>query len=144
MTDHSNSVMIALLPTYNSWSRIDHPHLTLVYAGELNGLDPTTYNELGKDVFDLSRSFKPLTLNVLGIETFGDGDEKVDVFIFDQPPELLEMREKVESWNASSYAFRPHGTIGPVGSVAGELPNRLIFNRIELRWGNTGFTVQLG
>lgn len=139
----TNGVMIALIPMTRDWSTIEFPHLTLVYAGTFGEMDPTAYNELAKDAMDLSRSFGPQTLEVLGVETFNDGDEPVDVLIFKPTEELKAMRAAVEHWNASEHPFRPHGTIGPVGSAEDQIPAKVTFDQIHACWGNTSYTAQL-
>lgn len=143
MEDHSKSVMIALLPVTSDWCKIELPHLTLVYCGEIDDLSPSDYNELGKEVLDLSRRHPPLALDVVGIDIFGSDDDPVDVLKLQATPELLSMRASVERWNASEYDFTPHATVGPIGSIAGNIPNRLLFDRVHLGWGDTGFNCKL-
>lgn len=142
MEDHSQSVMIALLPVTSEWCYIDLPHMTLVYAGEINDLNPSDYNDLGKDVLDISREYPPLSLDVVGIDVFGD-EEPVDVLLLEQSQQLMEMRSKVGKWNASEHEFNPHATVGPVGSLQGNIPNALIFDRVLLGWGDRGFSCNL-
>lgn len=142
MQEHGQSVMIALLPTTSDWCHIELPHMTLVYAGETTDLTPTDHNELGKDVLDLSREYSPISLDVIGIDVFGD-EEPVDVLRLRETPELLTMRSKVERWNASEYPFNPHVTVGPFGSLEGNIPNVLVFDRVLLGWGKGGFNCNL-
>ncbi len=71
MDDFSGSVMIALLPTTNEWCRIEVPHMTLVYVGEIEDLKPTVFNELAKDVSMLAALTNPITLKVMGVEILG-------------------------------------------------------------------------
>lgn len=134
MDDFRGSVMIALLPITSDWCRIEVPHLTLVYCGEVNDLKPTVFNELAKDASMISMLSNPITLKVLGIEIFGE-EEKVDVLRLQPSPELWSMRRAVERWNASKYSFAPHVTIGPTGSFI-EKPSYLAFNRIMVGWGD--------
>ena len=142
MQDHSQSVMIALLPTTSDWCHIELPHMTLVYAGKISSLTPGDYNELGKDVLSLSREFKPIELEVIGPDVLGD-EEPVDVLTLFETPELLKMRSLVEHWNASKFEFNPHVTVGPLDSLEGTIPNTLMFDRIMLGWGQKGFNCNL-
>lgn len=142
MEDHSQSVMIALLPTTSDWCHIELPHLTLVYAGEIDSLTPGDYNELGKDVLSLSREFGPIELGVIGPDVLGE-KEPVDVLTLFETPELSAMRAKVEHWNASQYDFNPHVTVGPLDSLEGTIPNSILFDRIMLGWGQKGFNCNL-
>ncbi len=134
MDRYSSGVMVALLPTTTDWCLIDLPHLTLVYAGKKEDLKPTAFNELAKDASMLSLLSKPLFLKVLGKDTFGDDEERVDALRLQPTPELLAMRRVLEPWNASEYPFDPHVTIGPMGSAV-ETPMYISFDRIMVAWG---------
>jgi 2'-5' RNA ligase len=144
MDDFQNSVMIALVPTTSDWCHIALPHLTLVYAGEIPTLKPTAYNELAKIAIALAMTCEPLSLDVIGLEILGNVD-KVEVLLLQPSPALLAMRSVVESWTASEFPFKPHVTIGPVGSNGGAvLPTNLIFDRIMVGWGDSRLTYRLG
>jgi 2'-5' RNA ligase len=144
MDNFPESVMVALLPTTTDWCRIELPHMTLVYAGEIKDLEITSFNELAKDASMLAMLSKPLILRVTGVEVFGDwGSEKVNVLRLQPSPELWSMRRAVERWNASEYPFRPHCTIGPVGVQIQEMPRYLSFNRILVGWGKEKLTFEL-
>lgn len=143
MVSHKQSVMIALLPSVTDWCKIEIPHMTLVYCGEIADLSPTDYNEMGKAVLEMSRQFAPISLDVLGVEVFGDNEDPVDVLVLNETPELRQMRSRVEHWNASEHPFNPHATVGPVGSVSGTIPNKLLFTKISLSWGDGGFNSSL-
>lgn len=135
MEDFSNSVMIALLPTSSDWCRIELPHMTLVYAGEIGeDLTPSDFNALAKDAASIAQLSAPIFLKVSGVEEFGDTD-KVDVLRLSATPELLAMRSLVEHWDASEYPFNPHATIGPAGSFLEFPPMYLSFDRIMVGWG---------
>lgn len=138
MADGDESAMIALLPVVSDWCRIDLPHLTLVYAGEVKELKPTDFNELAKDASMIAMLSSPITLRVMGTEVFGGRgyDDKMDVFRLQPIPELMAMRRTVDIWNASEYPFTPHVTVGPEGSsVQVEKPTYIAFNRIMVGWG---------
>lgn len=141
--DYSDSVMVALLPITTDWCNIDLPHLTLVYAGEIKDLKPTDFNDISKDVASLAMLSTPITTQVLGVEEFGDEDERVDVLKVRPTSELLAMRQFVEDWNASEYPFTPHCTIGPPGSLKGMMPSYLAFNKILVQWGKESLTFWL-
>lgn len=136
------SAMIALLPIVSDWCKIELPHMTLVYAGELETLQPTEFNEMAKDAASLSMLSSPITLRVSGVETFGDTD-KVDVLRFVPSSEVLAMRRAVEHWNASEFPFKPHATIGPVGSFVQYPPTYVAFDRIAVAWGDELLTFWL-
>lgn len=143
MQNFKSSVMVALLPVRTDWSKLELPHLTLVYAGEVKDLKPTAFNELAKDASLIASLSHSIMLKVLGVEVFGDED-KVDVLRFQPTPELWAMRRVVEDWNASEFPFRPHATIGPVGSNVGmETPSYMAFNRIMVGWGDENITFNL-
>lgn len=143
MDDYSGSVMIALLPITSDWCKIELPHLTLVYCGEVKDLTITDFNELAKDASMLAMLGNPITLRVSGVEVFGgDGEEKVDVLRLQPSPELWSMRRAVEKWNASEYSFKPHCTIGPQGSYI-EPPRYLAFNRVMVSWGEENITFSI-
>jgi 2'-5' RNA ligase len=135
------SVMVALLPVYTDWCKIELPHLTLVYAGEIANLSPTAFNSLAKDAMTIAMLSRPITLRVMGVEVFGT-DEKVDALKLQSTPELMSMRAIVEDWNASEHPFNPHCTIGPTegfgpnpNRVYGEIPRYLVFDRVMVGWG---------
>lgn len=144
MDDFNDSVMVALLPTFSHWCRIELPHLTLVYAGEKKDLENTgAYNELAKDACTIAMLSPAITVRVLGPEVFGDID-KVDVLRLEPSQELLAMRKLVESWNASEFPFKPHVTIGPTGAgVPVDYPRLLTFDRIMVCWGKEYLTFRL-
>lgn len=142
MLDYKDSVMIALLPVVSDWCRIEHPHMTLVYAGEADDLPQGSFNELAKDAASLAMLSHPLTLRVTGVETMGT-DEKVDVFRLQPSSELLAMRRAVERWNASEFPFKPHCTIGPSGTYIENRPMYIAFDRICVGWGDEYLTFWL-
>jgi 2'-5' RNA ligase len=150
MTDQQfkQSAMIALLPVTTDWCRIELPHLTLVYAGEIDKLKLTDFNELAKDASTIAMLARPLTLEVLGLEVFGnwtdDPDDKVDVYRLRPTSELLSMRRTVERWNKSEFPFNPHVTIGPTGQFNQyPAPRLLAFDRVLVGWGNEYLTFRM-
>lgn len=144
MNDHSDSAMIALVPTAAEWCHMDTPHLTIVYTGKIEGLPSTLQNEMAKEALNIAKAVGPQILDVLRPDIFGDDEEKVDVVRFMPSPELLLMRRAVERWNASEHKdFNPHITVGPVGSLEGELPTRVLFDKIGVWWGTTAYIFKL-
>lgn len=136
MTENSSKVMVALSPVSTSWCRIEPPHVTLVYAGDLNDLPVTAFNDLAKGASALASLTRPIALDVTGVEVFGDED-KVDVLKLRPTPELLAMRHALSSWDVSEHDYSPHATIGPVGSrTLVPIPDRLLFDRICVWWGD--------
>lgn len=134
--------MIAFLPVDGSWCKQPLPHLTLVYAGSMIDLPITAFNDLAKDAITVSRTMRPFSLDVLGVEVFGE-EEKVDVLRLSETPRLQTARRLVEKWNASEHPFNPHCTVGPEGSAEGNLPTVLYFNQIAVAWGNRVLNFQL-
>lgn len=130
------SAMIALLPTTSDWCKIKLPHMTLVYAGEIPNLMPVEQNEMAKTALDLALACHKMTLVVMGVDVFGDADEKVEVLRLRHDPQLTAMRAVVEHWNASEHPFNPHCTVGPIGSTAEGIPDNLTFDRIAVGWGD--------
>lgn len=131
--------MIAYLPMDESWCRQDLPHMTLVYCGSVNDMKPSDFNELTKEALMISRMSHGPTLDVIGVEEFGEGIEAVDVLELYPTPALLVARRLVEKWNGSSYKeFRPHATIGPVGSAdtLERIPTRITFPRLGVFFGD--------
>lgn len=141
MEDTSNSVMLALLPITSDWCHIELPHCTLVYVGKKNDLEKSVFNELAKDASMLALLSNPITLKVLGVEVFGEL-EKVNVLRLQPSQELWAMRRVVEKWNASEFPFKPHATIGPIGSMI-DTPRYLAFDRLMVSWGEDNLTFSL-
>lgn len=150
----SDTAMIAYLPVDGSWCKQDLPHMTLVYAGPISDLQESDLNVLGKDAVSAARITGAFSLPVTAVEKMGEGIEAVDALVLYPNPQLLLARNLVEKWNKSEYKdFKPHATIGPVGSAfvddvnynntAGStyyrrqsLPDRLYFDRIAVCWGD--------
>lgn len=137
MNDYPDSAMIALIPNTTYWCQIDLPHVTLVYAGEIAQLPPGTYNELSKAALSLALANSSVYLKVLGMDVFGEDDEKVDVLRLEPTPQIMAMRSQVASWNASQYTdYKPHATVGPEGSADPvKMPYFLAFDQIMCCWG---------
>jgi len=128
--------MIAFVPTNTDWCRLPDPHMTLVYCGTISELSLGVFNELAKAAITVARMLhRPFSLDVTGVEVFGD-EEKVDVLRLFTTPQILLARQMVERWNASEHPFEPHATIGPEGSASGILPTKLYFDQIMVAWGN--------
>lgn len=133
----AQGAMIALSPIMSEWSKVDYPHLTLVYAGEVKDLPDNAFNELAKDAAMLAAMNRTIQLRVLGTEVFGsDGEEKVDVLRFQPSSELWAMRRAVEQWDASEHPFKPHATIGPQGTFQEMRPNYVAFDKVCVGWGD--------
>lgn len=139
----SDGVMVAFLPTYSDWCKQELPHMTLVYAGVKDDLQPSDFNTLAKDAASLAMLTRSFGLRVTGVEVFGD-EEKVDVLRFQPTSELLAMRRFVDHWNRSEHPFNPHATIGPQGSSYGiDVPGVVGFDRILVGWGDESLTFLL-
>lgn len=137
-SDKIESVMIALLPDRADWCHIAFPHLTLVYAGQIPDLSPGIKNEMGKTILDFARKFESQRLNVDRPDIFGDNEDgHVDVLRLQPTPELMVMRSLIQHWNASEHPFNPHVTVGPVGSLQGDIPSSIFFGKIGVYWGTS-------
>jgi 2'-5' RNA ligase len=148
----SNHVIIAFLPVDGSWAKIDFPHMTLCHAGITDNLNEADFNIMAKDAISASRLTGTFSLAVTGVEEFGEGVDKVDVLTLYPTPQLLLARRLVEKWDTGEFPeFKPHVTIGPIGSAAAivestpvysegyrrqALPTKIYFNRIAACWGD--------
>lgn len=139
----SDGVMIAFLPTTTDWCRQELPHMTLVYAGTKDQLQPGDFNSLAKDAASIALLYRPFMLEVTHLDVFGDADNKVDVLRFRLTPELMAARRMVERWNKSEHPFQPHATIGPVNGLPIAPPRMVGFNQIIVGWGEESLTFKL-
>jgi 2'-5' RNA ligase len=156
--------MIAFLPSNAPWCKQELPHMTLVYAGEIEGRDKSEFNEMGKDAITAARIVRTFSLTVTEIQQLGDEGEAVDALIFYPIPQLLVARKMVESWNQSEHKdFLPHVSIGPAGSAFADdvpqngyvdenyntkrrntLPASVYFDRLAICWGDDKLVFSLG
>lgn len=141
-----NGVMIALLPQSAEWSKVDPPHCTLVYSGEVKDHPESDFHQLLKDATSIALLTRPLVVRTKGLEVFGEADERVDVVTLDVTPELDSMRNFVFRWNKSKWQeFRPHITVGPTPSELniGMIPPNVRFDRVLLAWGDQKYTFNM-
>lgn len=134
-----DQVMVALLPVVTDLMKVTYPHLTLVYAGLASDLSPSDLGGLGKAASTIAMMGRPLTLRTLTKDVFGDGtvdNPKVDVLRFHPNLDLIKMRSIVEDWNASSFPFNPHVTVGPEGSWMADLPPFVAFDKVSFAVGD--------
>lgn len=129
-----DGVMIAFLPTNSEWSTLELPHLTLVYAGSKEDLGASDFSALVKDAAALALLTHPFSLQVLGVEMFGD-TEPVKVLRFRATPELMAARRYVDGWNKSEFPFKPHSTIGPASNFVDMIPRMVRFDKLCVAWG---------
>lgn len=142
MGELDTTSMIAFLPTYADWVQQELPHMTLVYAGEIDRLGPQGFNGMLADVFALLQNSGEFSLSPTAIDVFGDEGSRVDVLRLLPTPSLLMQRKFVEKWNASEHKdYAPHITIGPEGSSRlAQLPARVRFDRLCWTWGPKTYT----
>ena len=138
MNDHSEGVMIALLPITSEWCEIKLPHMTLVYCGKTTELGPGTFDAIVKDASALAAISRSVMLRVRGVEQMGDDTDRVNVLKLQITPELAAMRRFVEKWNKSKHeGFKPHATIGMADKpYPVEIPRYLAFNQMCVQWGD--------
>lgn len=139
----SDQAMICFLPANAPWVQQPLPHMTLVFCGNINDLQPTDFNTLGKDAISVGQMMSAFTLQVVQLDQFDEGIDAVDVLTLYPSPSLLVARRFVEKWNKSEHPFTPHVTIGPAGSAKGELPTSVFFDRVAVAWGGKLLTFQL-
>lgn len=139
----NDSVMLAFLPATTEWSRIEMPHMTLVYAGKTKDLSATQRNDLAKDASSIALLTGPFPMRVISTEVFGPDNDKVNVLRFQPTQELWSMRRFVERWNKSEFPFTPHATIGPAQLMPEIVPRYVRFNRLVLGWGDEYLTFKL-
>lgn len=139
----STGVMIALLPITDEWCKIELPHMTLVYAGDVEDHEnyEGAFNDMAKDAAMLALLSNPITLRVKGKEVFGgEGEDRVDVLRLQPTAELIAMRRAVQRWNKSEWEFKPHVTIGPEGSFIEFIPRFISFEKIHVAFGDESLT----
>jgi 2'-5' RNA ligase len=142
--------MIVFLPQDGSWCKQDFPHMTLAYVGPIADRSDSDFGALAKDAVSAARITGSFSLNVMGVEEWGE-IERVDVLTLYPTPQLLLARNLVEKWDTGEFPeYKPHATIGPAGSATSikddssyrglyrtpALPSRLYFNRIAATWGD--------
>lgn len=131
--------------------------MTLAYGGETADMAQSDFNKMAKDAISAGRVTGSFSLQVMGVEEFGVDADAVDALTFHTTPQLLVARRMVEPWDTGEFKdYRPHATIGPVGSavqnglVRGEpwdepvsyrsrrdsLPLSLWFNKIVVCWND--------
>ncbi len=136
MPNYNNSIMVALLPTSSEWCKIDLPHVTVIYGGEVPASKPTMFNELAKLTSLVASTTNELLMKVEKVDIFGD-DERVSVLVLEKTKEILKLRRIFEKWDDSDFTvFRPHATIGPEGSEINPVPLYLVFDRLAVVWGD--------
>lgn len=147
MAEKSKTGMIALLPMTSEWCNAEFPHLTLVYLGDVSNVKQFVYMSLAKKVASMSMLSNPIHLKTDGVEVLGGQDPEnpeVDVLRFSPSQELLSMRNFFEDWDSSEFpVFKPHVTLGPVGSNREVMPIMVTFDRIVISWGDTNLTFWL-
>lgn len=138
MSDNEDSIMIAFLPTYATWVKQELPHMTLVFAGLVSEAGPNLKRDMTLDTAMIAAVTPKFSLLSLGVDQFGEGMERVDVLRLLKTTPLEAVRRMVERHNKSQYTdYKPHITIGPVGSAAESyLPEGVTFDRILLAWGD--------
>lgn len=141
--DHSKDGMIALLPTTTDWCKIELPHMTVVYLGDIEILDMDAYSDLCKRAAAVAQVTGPIGAKVMGTEVLGD-EEKVNTLKLEPSPQLMALREFFDEWDQSEFDFHPHCTIGPADGLTPEMiPMYLMFDRLMIGWGDDVITFNL-
>lgn len=156
----ADDAMIAFLPSDGTWCKQDLPHMTLVFCGPIVDLQETDLNLMGKDAISVARITNCFSLNVTGVEEWGES-ERVDVLTLFPTPQLILARKLVEHWSKDGFPeYKPHATIGPAGSALAmdapnynqgfapsrrsTLPSVIYFDRIAACWGDKKLVFNLG
>jgi 2'-5' RNA ligase len=141
--DHKTEGMVALLPTSSDWCKIELPHCTIVYLGDISDRSPAEFNTLGKLASSISMMTGPVPVKVMDTEVLGDV-EQVNVLKLEPSPQLKALRQFFEMWDMSEFDFHPHATIGPVNEPVPEFPPMiLVFDRIMVAWGDESLIFNL-
>lgn len=143
MSEFQNSVMVALRPTTSGWCMIDLPHMTIVYVGEIPDIQKTTHNKLLKVALDVSTTLPAIRLDVIGTTILGQTD-LVDVLLLRKTEELMQFYYAFEEWDSTEFLFKPHVTIGPMGSRLDVSPSALMFDEVFVSWGEETTSYKLG
>jgi 2'-5' RNA ligase len=144
MDEHTDDIMVALLPVESYWSTLEYPHLTIVYCGLVNEQPRYRYNELLKAANDIAQRTPKLHLRTSGVEVFGPEDKQVDVIRIELTPRLRLIRAILKPHDEGRFPeFKPHCTIGPVGSARNNIPTIISFDRIVVAWGADRMAYQL-
>ena len=141
---HPDAIMVALLPKAAFWTKMDFPHLTLVYAGKLHERNRSDQVDIAKTAVQMSSVFNKLDVKVKKPDVLGPRSERVDVLLLEKHPMLLSMRRLLEWHNRSEYKdFKPHVTVGPKGSLAPPIPSVIHFDRIAVCFGEERAVMEL-
>jgi 2'-5' RNA ligase len=136
MDNQSNSIMVAVLPQTSDWCKLELPHTTIIYGGEVTSSKPTMFNELAKLASNVAENTSEFLAKVTDVSVFGE-EEKVSVLVLERTEELLKLRRRFEKWDDSDFSrYKPHATIGPEGTVINPVPMYLVFDRLAVVWGD--------
>lgn len=143
MDNQGNSIMVAVLPQSYEWCKLELPHTTIIYGGEVASSKPTMFNELGKLASTVAELTSVFLVKVTGVQIFGE-EEKVSVLVLEKTKELVQLRRTFEKWDDSDFStYRPHATIGPEGTNINPVPMYLVFDRLSVVWGDQILTFRL-
>lgn len=136
MDNQNNSIMVAVLPQTSDWCKLELPHTTIIYGGEVSSSKPTMFNELAKLASIVAENTSEFLAKVTDVAIFGE-EEKVSVLVLERTEELLRLRRHFEKWNDSEFeTYLPHATIGPEGTKINPVPMYLVFDRLAVVWGD--------
>lgn len=136
MVKQGNSIMVAVLPQSAEWCKLELPHTTIVYGGEVASSKPTMFNELAKLASTVAETTSEFLVKVTGVQTFGE-EEKVSVLVLEKTEGLRRLRRLFEKWDDSDFStYRPHATIGQEGTKINPVPMYLVFDRLAVVWGD--------
>lgn len=121
------------------------PHVTLMYLGDIDEQEvgpQELVNTLNEFFVFSAQEIKPIS-----IEIFGEDDWSVYVATVDTrlAPEremaVKILTEHLPVADASSYAFRPHVTLGKVSDLTEPpaLPDTILLGKPEVWWGGTHY-----
>ena len=153
---HTTS-MISFLPQNDfEFKRlgVKFPHMTLVFAGEIDAPDAPTFKELALAGSHIAYTINTFPLYAGGLQTFGEAPDEVRVLRLHQSILLSGIRRSVEHFNRSEYkTYQPHITLenspgeGDPAEIA-EFANRvsrdyILFTRLVVSHGEDHLEIGL-
>jgi 2'-5' RNA ligase len=130
--------MIAFLPADYTIAKQNFPHMTLVFAGAIDGAPDSLHKDLLFHTALIAAVMCPFPLLSNGIEKFGTAPDEVDVIRLIPTAQLQSAYQSVSNFNKSSFpGFKPHVTVGPAGSTDGMwVPPSIFFDKVVCSWGD--------
>lgn len=140
MTENSQSACLMWPATFPGSEKVQQPHTTVLYLGELSNvpLSGTAALLVNTDYLQA-----PGEVKVTGLEVFGPEDDQVWVARLDDTV-IGPLREKIKKqsarygiMDASSYPdYKPHVTLGSKSGPKPAAPKTVHLGPLEMWWGD--------